>query len=280
MLVFVHINKTAGSTVRFILRSSYGARHCDVEPWHAAWEDPPFSAEDLRMVRKVYADLVSIAGHRIAGHVDLDDDDAGLRYFTFVRDPLKTTASRFQYHIDHRKKRGLVFDEWIQRDWIRNAQTQRLAGVPDAGEAIRVIEKRNMFVGLADRFDESMLLLKTLRAGDLDISYKRVNVAKRNTLAADLLADERSRQMLAEANDQDLELYRYAKEVLYPDLQREYGPALDEAVAAFQNGQRHSFNRPNLVRYRAKQHGVYRPLLRLHRRQQTRRVVDELLARR
>ena len=42
LLVFVHINKTAGTTLRFILRSSYGARHCDVEPWHGAWADPPF----------------------------------------------------------------------------------------------------------------------------------------------------------------------------------------------------------------------------------------------
>ena len=40
LLVFVHINKTAGTTLRYILRSSYGARHCDVEPWHGAWVDP------------------------------------------------------------------------------------------------------------------------------------------------------------------------------------------------------------------------------------------------
>jgi len=29
MLVFIHINKTAGSTVRYMLRSTYGVRHCD-----------------------------------------------------------------------------------------------------------------------------------------------------------------------------------------------------------------------------------------------------------
>ena len=34
VLVFIHINKTAGTTLRYILRSSYGTRHCDVEPWH------------------------------------------------------------------------------------------------------------------------------------------------------------------------------------------------------------------------------------------------------
>ena len=33
MLVFVHINKTAGTTMRYIVRSTHGSRHCDVEPW-------------------------------------------------------------------------------------------------------------------------------------------------------------------------------------------------------------------------------------------------------
>jgi hypothetical protein len=52
-----------GSTVRYMLPSSYGARHCDVEPWHAASEDPPCSAEDLRRVRTISPRWDRIAGH-------------------------------------------------------------------------------------------------------------------------------------------------------------------------------------------------------------------------
>jgi len=44
MLVFIHINKTAGRTVRYILRSSFGLRHCEVEPWHAPGQIRPFRA--------------------------------------------------------------------------------------------------------------------------------------------------------------------------------------------------------------------------------------------
>ena len=131
MLVFVHINKTAGSTVRYILRSSYGSRHCDVEPWRGRWDEQPFSAADLRRVRRFYPHLASIAGHRITGHVDLDDEGTKLAYFTFLRDPVALCASRFQYHVDHRGKRDLVFDDWIERDWLRNAQTTRIAGIPE-----------------------------------------------------------------------------------------------------------------------------------------------------
>src|SRR3990172_5630788 len=114
MLVFIKIKKTAGRTVRYILRSSYGSRHCEVEPWHAPSEDPPFSTSDLRRLRRLYPDLVSIAGHRLTGYVDLDGQGVDFTYLTFLRDPLKMSASRFQYQVDYRKKRALVFDEWIE----------------------------------------------------------------------------------------------------------------------------------------------------------------------
>ena len=279
MLVFVHINKTAGRTMRYILRSSYGPRHCEVEPWHAAFEDPPFSTEDLRRVRRIYPQLDSIAGHRIAGYVDLDETGTEFRYFTFLRDPLKTTASRFQYQVDYRKKQGLEFEEWIQRDWTRNSQTKRIVGVADVGQALRVIERKEMFVGIVERFDESLVMLKELRANDLNISYRRVNVSKRNTLAAQLLSDDHTRQLLTDANQQDLELYGYVKEELYPRLQSEYGDSLDDVVTEFRRSRNEEFNRLNAALFRLKQHGVYKPLLDLYRRPRTHRSVQKLLAR-
>ena len=279
MLVFVHINKTAGSTLRSILRSSYGSRHCDVEPWHGAWTDPPFSAGDLRRVRRLFPSLASIAGHRVTGYADLGEACADLHYVTVLREPQKLCASRFQYRLDHRHRYDLSFDRWIEEDWVRNAQTQRIAGVPDAHEAIRIIEDKQMFVGLTERFDESMVLLRSLRADDLDISYAPVNVAKRNNVAADLLSDARTRAMLAEANEADLELYRYVVDELYPRLRRAYGPSLDGAVEAYRGAQRARFHRGNVFRFRMKQHLVHKPMLRLYRGSGTGPAVERFLAR-
>jgi len=94
VLVFIHINKTAGRTVRYVLRSSYGLQHCEVEPWHAAWGGPPFSTPDLRRLRKVYPKLKSIAGHRVTGYVDLEERDTEFRYFTFLREPVALSTWR------------------------------------------------------------------------------------------------------------------------------------------------------------------------------------------
>jgi hypothetical protein len=277
VLVFVHINKTAGRTVRYILRSSYGIRHCDVESWRGRKQDPVFSADDLRRLRRVYPDLRSIAGHQVTGYVDLDESWTRFRYFTFLRDPLKLCASRFQYHVEARKKTGLVFEQWIQQEWLRDAQTTRIAGTASAEDALRVIAAKEMFVGLTERFDESLLLLNALRAGDLDLGYARVNVARNNSIAEELLSNRRTRDALVDANRADLELYDYVVNELYPAFRREYGAALDDDVAEYRRTRAQRFNRGNLTASRLKQHGLYRPLLRLYRRRATGGVVERWL---
>jgi hypothetical protein len=222
LLVFVHINKTAGTTLRYILRSSYGARHCDVEPWHAAWSDPPFSTADLRRVRKLYPRLASIAGHRITGYVDLEEAGTDLRYLTFLREPVALCASRFQYQLDYRKKKNLMFEEWIEKDWVRNSQTQLIGGTTDPAHATSVIDRKEMFVGLTERFDESIVMLRELRAPDLQIGYRPVNVAKSSGVAKRLLSDPRTRQLIVDANQADLELYDHVMREFYPAQERAY----------------------------------------------------------
>jgi hypothetical protein len=275
-LVFVHINKTAGTTLRYILRSSFGARHCDVEPWHGAWSDPPFSSEDLRRVRRLYPRLASIAGHRVTGYADLDEPGVELRYVTILREPVALCASRFQYQLDYRRKTDLVFEEWIQRDWVWNAQTKRIAGTSSADDAVATIERKGIFVGLTERFDESMVLLKALRAPELDISYEPVNVAKSSRVARDLLEDDVTRGLIEEANRADIELYGRVVGELYPSWQREFGDGLDEAVARAR-AERHGFNRTNLARYGLKQRAVHDPVVRLYRGRRTGSLVGAMV---
>ncbi len=278
MLVFVHINKTAGTTMRYILRSTYGSRHCDVEPWQGTRSGAPFSSEDLRRLRTIYPQLASIAGHRVMGYVDLDEEGTDFSYFTILRDPVRMCASRFQYHVDHRQKKGLVFEDWIEQEWLRDAQTKRIAGTANVDDAIRVIEEKKMFVGLTERFDESVVLLKGLHAEELDIDYRPVNVARRNTLAEELLSDVKAREALVDANRADLALYRYVTEELFPAQQRSYGSSLDDAVAEHTRRSRRDWNRRNLVASRLKQHALYRPLLKLYRRQHVGRPIRSVLA--
>ena len=277
LLVFVHINKTAGTTLRFILRSSYGARHCDVEPWHGAWTDPPFSTPDLKRVRKLYPRLASIAGHRVSGYVDLEEPGTDFRYLTFLREPVALCASRFQYQLDYRKKQNLEFEAWIEKDWVRNAQTQRIGGTTDARDAIGVIHRKAMFVGLTERFDESVVLLQALRAPDLDIAYAPENVAKRSDVAKRLLADPGTRRMIVDANEADLELYEHVVREVYPAQQAAYGDSLAGSVASFREDLGKGYDRRNLALYGVKQRMLLMPTIRLYRGRRTSGLVRALM---
>lgn len=266
MLVFIHINKTAGSTVRYVLRSSFGINHCEVEPWHAQWGEPPFSSHDLQRLRKLYPRLESIGGHRVTGYVDLYEPGTEFKYFTFIRDPVRTCASRFQYNIQYRGKKHLVFEDWIQKDWTRNSQTRLIAGAPDVNKAIRILREKKVFVGLTERFDESMLLLKELVEPKLNISYHPVNRASSNSIAQELLANEKTRKMLEEANQVDQQLYDFVRTELYPTFQKDYGADLASDVERFQQDRSVNFNKRNLTLSRLKQYALYKPLLYLYRR--------------
>ena len=79
---------------------------------------------DLRRLRKVYPRLDSIAGHRITGYVDLEEQGTEFRYFTFLREPVALCASRFQYQIDYRKK-NVEFDGWVARNRFKTRRPSR-----------------------------------------------------------------------------------------------------------------------------------------------------------
>lgn len=265
MLVFVHLNKTAGSTVNQILRSSYGTQHCSVQPWHSEWGGAPFSKADLQRLRRLYPNLKSISGHRVVGYEDLAVNGAELKYFTVMRDPVKASASSFQ----HKKQisgKPESFEEWIEKDWTRNRQTKMIAGVEDVNEAIRMIEKKEIFVGLTEHFDESMVLLKGLVAGELDIAYRRVNVAPSSSIAEDLLTTRRTREILEEAHQVDTELWNYVRREIFPTYREEYGSKYEETLDRFKQGQPGRFNEWNVAASRMKVHLLYRPLLFLSRK--------------
>lgn len=260
MLAFVHTPKTAGQSVGWMLRSSFGVRHCDVEPWRAPRPEP-FLPDDLRRLRRFYPRLSSIAGHRVVPYVGLEQVSPRIKYFMMLRDPLKRCASFFQY-ATQKQGRDLVFEEWIKRQ--NDAQTRQIASTVDVDAALQVIQEKNVFIGLVERFDESLLLFKALVANDLNIAYEPRNVAADDKLGQRLLTSERTRQMLFEVNRADLELYAYVKNELYPSYRREYGPRLNEDVVRYRQN-RGKLNRRNVILNRLYRNLVYKPALKLYR---------------
>jgi len=197
MIAFVHIQKTAGTTLTSILRRSFGIRHFDTR---GVRNLGCISANELRKVSVVYRNLESIAGHSVRPFGDLHVHFPMIRYYTFLREPIARTVSHFAFDIRRSNIDLTAADNSLQviRDYlakVRNTQTIHLAGCENADAAIEIIRQRIGFVGLVERFDESLMLFRRwAQFPGLDLSYVSQNVSSRvrvpgQNLLRDLVAE-------------------------------------------------------------------------------------------
>ena len=222
MLTHVHIMKTAGQTICGILRQSFAGNHCDlVVP-------RPATAKDIRWAMRFYPGLKSIAGHCVVPYGDLEQAGFRPRYFTFLRDPIERCVSHYQFSVQKNHCRQ-SFDRWLTRH--ANFQTKILSSTDDASRAIELLEKRICFVGLVERFNESLVLLRHWSGNDaFDVRYRSRNIATDNRIKKQLLASPGTVARIEELHTADLQLYAHARDIIYARQTAQFGPGLDQAV--------------------------------------------------
>lgn len=218
MLAFSHIPKTGGTTLIQILRRTYGVRHVDVidrSAVHSA--DNVYRARDLRWDLRIHPRLESIAGHELKPHVDYGTAERELEWFTFVRDPMARSFSQYVQDV----QLGYLPASTTYREWTRiahlggqnrNAQVRQLCGRESFEIAREVIERKLRFVGVLERFDESLRLLRVLM-DRLELP-ESAGSAKNERGSSGLREKERERdpdfeECLREQNPEDARLYEY-----------------------------------------------------------------------
>lgn len=233
MLTFVHIQKTAGTTLKFILRNSFGIYHCDT----AKIKNHPFQQKDLDLAKRVFLKIKSIAGHNIIEPTkNLDEPDYLL---TFLRDPIQRCASHYQ---DDCLRGGnkLPFCEWIKNPYFQNMQVKQIAGEPDAKKGIELVRDQYFFIGLTEKFDESLKLLKLISPYFLKMKYRKKIVASSNQIKDELLNDPGNYELLKKYNEQDIELYNAVFNEIYPERIKPYK---DQLMNTHIEGQRYKTSR-------------------------------------
>ncbi len=225
-LLFIHVPKTAGTTIDSVLHRQY-------------------LTEEIYTVRKdiqgsynayIEMDPVERARFRVMkGHIPYGVHEyvtGPFAYFTFLRDPIERTISH--YYFLRRETNHPLADklkgnwpslekclELEMDDMMFNAHTRLLSGVwydPKPGKcttehlemAKENLQRRFSVIGLTERFDESLILLK--RAfGWGDIRYSSWNVTQERPTKDDLPANTRA--VVESANLLDKELYAYGQEL-------------------------------------------------------------------
>ena len=248
MYAFIHIEKTGGSTLTTILRRSFGTRHCDIRlplakrRYHSRVQRACIDLADLQRVQLLYRNLCGIAGHFVTPYSELARQCPELRYFAFVRDPVARYRSHFlNRSLSHTEQ---AFDEWTASAWSQNWQTRMIAGEPNAEKAIEIIEQRVGFIGLTERFDESVVMLGDwLGEPSFRGEYRPANQLKKKRRPRDVareqtdmryLKTDRALARMAEVNAEDQKVYDYVTSTVFPRQVAALREALPAKVAALQ----------------------------------------------
>ena len=246
VILFNHIPKTAGSTMKEVL-------------WRAVGGDRVLFATTIGSHREQLGEISrrldrSLDGpYAVVAHTGWGVEAAlpsrhCYRPFTVLRDPVQRTVSEFFYARDDRASlpAEMSLEEYLTDQPLRayNSQTAFLGGLTARhhlqGEPLsrdrydaELLEraKRNLeaheVVGLTERFDETLLLLRDAYGWPvLRTLYRPANVGAARRTAAPRLTESQLDAVRAN-NELDLALYEHAREVFASRLvKRPLGPRL------------------------------------------------------
>ncbi|MBX7234834.1 MAG: sulfotransferase family 2 domain-containing protein [Caldilineales bacterium] len=222
LIIFIHIPKTAGRTLRTVIRGQYRRQQICITSQTAG--DPFRDYLNLPAEQKAQVRLVQ--GHFPYGLHEHVDGPAV--YATMLRDPIARVISYYRFVRDHPEHKnhatvmanGLAgFINETQSRQLDNAQLRYLATAQDAPfgacteamleQAIRRMDERFVAVGLVEAFDDSLLLMARALKWRLPV-YRSINVSKHRLGDAELTDDLLDR--LRDYNRLDQRLYDYARQ--------------------------------------------------------------------
>jgi hypothetical protein len=221
-VAFVHIPETAGGAAISMLTNAYGrAGVRNVANYLSGKENA---------VSKVSRALRRTGPRVFVGHVPLGvflqhlPDDT--RYVTILREPVERVLSHDYRPMGSRRRKGAAkppqqtLEEVLalRLPPVSNLQTRLLCNDPDlpaemppeALDQARANLDRMVFVGLQERFDESLVLMQRTLGIETVVPYVRNrHVGGERPSAPDL--DPAQRALIEEANALDIELYEYGR---------------------------------------------------------------------
>lgn len=222
LLIFLHLPKAAGLTFNTVLERQYPSRtvfRTAAHDWRGSIAELRDKPEEEKRALRV------VLGHMGFGVHELFPQSAN--YVTIVREPVARIVSH--YHFVLRLRNHYLHDEVVGRrmsllDYacsgltheLDNGQTRLLAGPDDVlveptTQTLELakshIRDRFLLAGLTERFDETVLLLRSL-LGWGSVTYARINVTPahdRRPLTQDTI------DAIRERNRFDAELYRFSE---------------------------------------------------------------------
>ncbi len=264
-ICFVHIERAGGTTLHTIFRNNYPFSYMPLSP-RSIWANEDDHALTLNHAKKLFSlfpFVVGFGGHTVRPYIDYETAiGKPIQYITYMRNPIARYISHYNYHRNI-KKIDWSLNDFLNEKRLHNFATKRLAGCFDLERAKEQLSQRFTFVGLTDRFDESLLLLRAeLGIPKLNIFYEKQNASRVAHYEKDPELQSAETQLrIKEVNALDIELYEFVKKELYPQYVKRFGSSLDQEVAKFQEENRtYKFSKVRRMYWRAFRYLGYRNL--------------------
>ena len=229
-LIFLHIPKTAGSTFHTILNKRYDAKHVQ-----NVFGSRYFEPEIKQFVETPNSDkshIKLLKGHMPFGlHKYMPSKSD---YIAILRDPVERVISQFYYikkNINNPLHETVEGNKMSLKEFVssgvaigmNNGQCRFLNGDFDeypfdgcTEELLRQVKKHVdehfIWLGLTERFDESILILRDKLGWKNEPNYIRANVSKTRKKSSSI--DPSVLETIKAYNKFDIALYEYANELL------------------------------------------------------------------
>lgn len=227
MLAFVHIEKCGGTTLIDLLRRNFFLDHVDVIP--RDHNSMLLSAYDLTRLLRLRPSTISIAGHSVRVHADLESCGQPLVYYTCLRNPVKRFVSDYLHFAELLGYRNGIdqFLHWGERN---NFQTRAIAGEADVAAAQQILAERFAVVGLLEQFDDFLqdlsAIVRSHTGHEMQLDYQIRNTRSDRSSQSEARTEAESRtEAIAEANALDMQLYEFVERTLLPSRRAESSPA-------------------------------------------------------
>lgn len=258
MFCFIHIEKNAGITLHHIFKNNSMA-YVTLSPWSIWANDSEnvFTQQEAKIFFKLFPYIQGFGGHTTRAYLEYEQViGKPISYITFLREPVSRFLSQFFYQKNIMKMDWSI-EQFIATKHFSNFMTKRICGKDDANLAMKMLKANFRFVGLTEYFDESLLLLKhELQLHNYNMHYeiKNKNPHKQVSQIPDSLIKQ-----IRMINANDIRIYEFVKDELYPLYRKNYGDSLEKDVEFFRREQvDFKFNRLKLLMHGLLRHGMYK----------------------
>jgi len=207
VIAFVHIEKTAGTSVIHMLRDSFSPVYVDVRPvtGYGYW----FRSRDLNWYLRAMPWISIIGGHSIVPYSGIEDN-YNVKYFTIFRDPVDRYISQYRYWRSDLNK-NITFEIFMNEYNSWDMQTKRICENGKASTAINVLKSKFIAYGLVEHMDLFVGDLRRYFNKDMRIHHR--NYTKKKSDRIDEIKDKYLHEII-DRNKQDIELYEWVKSVV------------------------------------------------------------------